>query len=209
MKHRFSHIKSEFKQRWIKADKTEARFLHTQPEMPRAQPKSSGRPSKPFNELSERSKRRKTETLRITWSHIKWLQSPFGQVCSYCIDTAKLDVSLYPWHPMTPTMHKILVHATIIDKALLPMGCSWKKPLRHGINISGPTSRISWEHFQGSSVTLILEIDNYSVLTHWILNETNPQKKNVAIHERSNDFDDCLPERDSDSELEKVSDEMR
>ncbi|CAH2100533.1 unnamed protein product [Euphydryas editha] len=46
MKHKFSHIKSAFKQR--------------------AQPKSSGRPSKPFNELSERSKRRKTETLRIT-----------------------------------------------------------------------------------------------------------------------------------------------
>lgn len=73
LKHKFSHIKSEFKQRWKKADKTEARFLHNNDEwlkntfeIQRAQPKSSGRPSKPFNELSERSKRRKTETLRIT-----------------------------------------------------------------------------------------------------------------------------------------------
>lgn len=41
----------------------------------------------------------------------------------YCMDTAKLYISLYPWHPMTPTMHKILVHgATVIDKALLPIG---------------------------------------------------------------------------------------
>lgn len=41
----------------------------------------------------------------------------------YAKDTAKLYVSLYGWHPMTPTMHKILTHgATIIEKALLPIG---------------------------------------------------------------------------------------
>lgn len=32
-------------------------------------------------------------------------------------------MNLYDWHPMTPTMHKILVHgAVIIEKALLPIG---------------------------------------------------------------------------------------
>lgn len=73
LKHKFSHLKSEFKQRWKKADETEARFLHNNDEwlkntfeIPTAQPKSLGRPSRPFNELSERSKRRKTETLRNT-----------------------------------------------------------------------------------------------------------------------------------------------
>ncbi|CAH0560552.1 unnamed protein product [Brassicogethes aeneus] len=41
----------------------------------------------------------------------------------YGLDTAKLYVSLYRWHPMTPTMHKIVVHgATVIDKALLSIG---------------------------------------------------------------------------------------
>lgn len=41
----------------------------------------------------------------------------------YCMDIIKLYVSLYPWHPMTPTMHKILVHgATVMDKALLSIG---------------------------------------------------------------------------------------
>lgn len=41
----------------------------------------------------------------------------------YCLETAKLYISLYPWHPMTPTMHKILIHgATVIEKALLPIG---------------------------------------------------------------------------------------
>lgn len=41
----------------------------------------------------------------------------------YCFDTAKVYVNLYPWHPMTPTMHKVLIHgATVIEKALLPIG---------------------------------------------------------------------------------------
>lgn len=41
----------------------------------------------------------------------------------YAFDTAKLYVELYGWHPMTPTMHKILVHGgQIIKKSLLPIG---------------------------------------------------------------------------------------
>lgn len=41
----------------------------------------------------------------------------------YCWDTAKAYVSLYDWHPMSPTMHKILMHgATVMEKALLPIG---------------------------------------------------------------------------------------
>lgn len=41
----------------------------------------------------------------------------------YCKDTAKMYVELYGWHPMTPTLHKILVHSsTIIKYALLPIG---------------------------------------------------------------------------------------
>lgn len=38
-------------------------------------------------------------------------------------ETAKLYVNLYGWHPMTPTLHKVLVHGTtIIKHALLPIG---------------------------------------------------------------------------------------
>lgn len=41
----------------------------------------------------------------------------------YCWDTAKVYISLYDWHPMSPTMHKILLHgATVMEKALLPIG---------------------------------------------------------------------------------------
>jgi hypothetical protein len=41
----------------------------------------------------------------------------------YALETAKLYVALYAWHPMTPTMHKILVHgSSIIKHALLPIG---------------------------------------------------------------------------------------
>ncbi|KAH1008162.1 hypothetical protein HUJ05_008743 [Dendroctonus ponderosae] len=39
------------------------------------------------------------------------------------MDTAKLYVELYPWHPMTPTLHKVLLHGHLIIKhALLPIG---------------------------------------------------------------------------------------
>ncbi|XP_069685850.1 uncharacterized protein [Periplaneta americana] len=42
---------------------------------------------------------------------------------AYTMDTAKLYVQLYSWHPMTPTMHKILIHGpTVIENALLPIG---------------------------------------------------------------------------------------
>lgn len=41
----------------------------------------------------------------------------------YALDTAKLYVKLYSWCPMTPTLHKVLVHgASIIKNALLPIG---------------------------------------------------------------------------------------
>lgn len=41
----------------------------------------------------------------------------------YAFETAQLYVNLYPWRPMTPTMHKVLIHdAVIIENALLPIG---------------------------------------------------------------------------------------
>jgi hypothetical protein len=46
------------------------------------------------------------------------------QKCSkYATDTAEMYVRLYPWHPMTPTMHNMLIHgAIVIEHALLPIG---------------------------------------------------------------------------------------
>lgn len=41
----------------------------------------------------------------------------------YALDTAKLYVQHYGWHPMTPTLHKVLIHgAAIIENSLLPIG---------------------------------------------------------------------------------------
>jgi len=41
----------------------------------------------------------------------------------YATDTAEMYVPLYPWHPLTPTMHKILIHgAIVIENILLPIG---------------------------------------------------------------------------------------
>jgi hypothetical protein len=41
----------------------------------------------------------------------------------YATDTAEMYVRLYPWHPMTPPMHKMLIHgAIVIENAQLPNG---------------------------------------------------------------------------------------
>jgi hypothetical protein len=41
----------------------------------------------------------------------------------YATDTAEMHVRLYPWHPMTPPMHKMLIQgAIVIENALLPIG---------------------------------------------------------------------------------------
>ena len=41
----------------------------------------------------------------------------------YATETAELYVQLYSWHPMSPTMHKILTHGSeVISNALLPIG---------------------------------------------------------------------------------------
>jgi hypothetical protein len=40
----------------------------------------------------------------------------------YATDTAEMYVRLYPWHPMTPSVHKILIHgAIVIENALVPI----------------------------------------------------------------------------------------
>ncbi|XP_029053996.2 uncharacterized protein LOC114881388 [Osmia bicornis bicornis] len=41
----------------------------------------------------------------------------------YTMDTAKLYVQLYSWYPMTPTVHKVLIHGPlVIQDALVPIG---------------------------------------------------------------------------------------
>ncbi|CAH1100621.1 unnamed protein product [Psylliodes chrysocephalus] len=41
----------------------------------------------------------------------------------YALEAARLYMQLYPWHPMTPAMHKILIHGAVItETALLPIG---------------------------------------------------------------------------------------
>lgn len=44
----------------------------------------------------------------------------FGEFCNNIV---KIYVELYNWHPMRPTLHKILVHgATVIENAIFPIG---------------------------------------------------------------------------------------
>lgn len=71
LKRSLSHFKSDFKKRWYLANRKDERFLQKYSDwlankikLPVFSLPSSGRPEKDFNELSERSKRRKTEELR-------------------------------------------------------------------------------------------------------------------------------------------------
>jgi len=42
----------------------------------------------------------------------------------FCKDTFNLYMKTYPWYPMSPTVHKILVHgADIINLCIVPVGC--------------------------------------------------------------------------------------
>lgn len=42
---------------------------------------------------------------------------------AYAEETAKMYIQLYGWHPMTPTVHKVLMHgAQVISHAILPIG---------------------------------------------------------------------------------------
>lgn len=53
------------------------------------------------------------------------VQLPINAVLfeEFCVITAKLYISLYPWYPMPATIHKVLIHGgQIIQNSLLPVG---------------------------------------------------------------------------------------
>lgn len=75
LQHRFSYVKSQIKQRWTKANKHLDVFMKKNQswldgtfEIPIETIFPQGRPPKSFDELSERSKRRKTEQIRASVS---------------------------------------------------------------------------------------------------------------------------------------------
>ncbi|KAL4708238.1 hypothetical protein ACJJTC_013807 [Scirpophaga incertulas] len=77
LKHKISHFKSDLKKKWLKANRILDKFITANatwlqgtfeiPIVPLPQ-KRAGRPSKPFDELSDRNKRKKTSDLRSTVS---------------------------------------------------------------------------------------------------------------------------------------------
>ncbi|KAL4710358.1 hypothetical protein ACJJTC_003755 [Scirpophaga incertulas] len=45
------------------------------------------------------------------------------KLSTFCKETSEIYVRLYGWYPMTPTLHKLLVHGpTIIKHAIIPIG---------------------------------------------------------------------------------------
>ncbi|CAH0551072.1 unnamed protein product [Brassicogethes aeneus] len=57
---------------------------------------------------------------------------------AYALETAKMYKDLYGWHPMSPTVHKVLMHgALIISNAILPIG-----------NLSEEAAEVRNKHFR-------------------------------------------------------------
>lgn len=78
---------------------------------------------------------------------------------TYAMDTAKLYVEQYPWHP---TMHKILIRgATVIENCLLPIGQLSEearkrlKRLKHGTSTSNLIVYPTLENFPESHAILM------------------------------------------------------
>ncbi|KAF0300872.1 hypothetical protein FJT64_000360 [Amphibalanus amphitrite] len=45
------------------------------------------------------------------------------KLSAFCSETAELYVRLYSWYPMTPTLHRLLMHsAALVEHCLLPIG---------------------------------------------------------------------------------------
>jgi hypothetical protein len=60
----------------------------------------------------------------------------------YATDTAEMYVRLYPWHPMIPTMHNILMHgAIVIENTQLPIGQLSEEAAEARNNISAYTDK--------------------------------------------------------------------
>lgn len=73
---------------------------------------------------------------------------------NFAEQTAKLYVDLYEWHPMSPTMHKILRHgATVIDHLFCLLASCRKRRLRPETNTSACIGRIFPESFRAKTVT--------------------------------------------------------
>jgi hypothetical protein len=74
----------------------------------------------------------------------------------YATDTADKYVRLYPWHPMTQTLHRILIYgAILIQNALLPIGQLSEQPVEARNNISAYTDKILQGCFVGYLATLM------------------------------------------------------
>lgn len=109
VKHKLSNLKSEIKRRWIASHYREDLFL-----------KSIRVGCEGHLKYHLLSRYRLKVILEVISSGHKIDTLKFE---SFCLDTAKLYVELYFWHPMTHTLHKILLHGPIvIEKSLLPIG---------------------------------------------------------------------------------------
>ncbi|CAH1099302.1 unnamed protein product [Psylliodes chrysocephalus] len=112
---------------------------------------------------------------------------------AYTYETAKLYTDLYDWHPMSPTIHKVLMHgAEVISHAILPIGQlseeaaeARNKHLRqYRLNFARKFSRVDCN--RDVLYRLLLSSDPY--LSN---NRPRQHKKNYAIFARGNQPDDC------------------
>lgn len=112
--------------------------------------------------------------------------------CDYfALETAKIYVDLYGWHPMTPTMHKVLIHgAAVITHAIIPIGelseeaseARNKHYRQYRLNFARKFSRVDCN--RDILQRLLLSSDPY------ICNCRQRQHKKTALFNRGSQFND-------------------
>ncbi|CAH1102915.1 unnamed protein product [Psylliodes chrysocephalus] len=110
----------------------------------------------------------------------------------YALD-AHLYVQLYPWHPMTPTMHKILIHGAVITV------------FRHAISVDQAK-----EYYQNAFACIQKPADeNYEIFltSHETEDIENDYHLNNVIDESFEVEDDERDDNDHDDGADKEDDE--
>lgn len=150
------HFKTSFKQKWSEAHNTDERFiknneewLETSLELPSWSSHKSGRPVKEFNELSERSKRRRTEELRakVPVEELTFAAC-VSQGTSGNIHTSKMIKEI----TLTPTRAKNIRRTISSKKDQVQL--KYTLPEALSLFVEGNFTRRQWNLLQGGRKTI-------------------------------------------------------
>jgi len=96
---------------------------------------------------------------------------------AFCEDTFLLYVNTYPWYPMSPTVHKILIHGwQIINSSLVPVGCL-------GENASEARNKY-YKNDRKSHARKNCRLNNMTDVFYRAMDSSDPLISSICLNER-------------------------